>query len=51
MEFLMFDKYTLYIWASYLLTFITIAFLFINTKAKHTQIISKLRIKYSRDKK
>lgn len=50
MEFLTFDKYAFYIWASYFLTFAVIAFLFISTKTNHTQVLTKLRIKYTRDK-
>lgn len=46
----MFDKYTFYIWASYLLTFVMIAFLFINAKLNHTQVVARLRIKYTRGK-
>ncbi|CAC9435194.1 heme exporter protein CcmD [bacterium endosymbiont of Bathymodiolus sp. 5 South] len=51
MEFLLFDKYTTYIWASYLLTFATVAILFISTKATHKRTITQLRIKYKRNKK
>ena len=50
MEILMFDKYTAYIWASYLLTFATVAFLFINTRSTHKRAIMQLSIKYSREK-
>jgi hypothetical protein len=39
MEFLLFDKYTTYIWASYLLTFATVAILFVSTKATHKRTI------------
>ncbi len=51
MDFLLFDKYSAYIWASYFLTFITIAILFISTKTIHKRNITQLRIKYARDKK
>ncbi|CAC9642849.1 heme exporter protein CcmD [bacterium endosymbiont of Bathymodiolus sp. 5 South] len=51
MEFLLFDKYTTYIWASYLLAFATVAILFISTKATHKRTITQLRIKYKRNKK
>ncbi|VVH54798.1 hypothetical protein BSPLISOX_2595 [uncultured Gammaproteobacteria bacterium] len=51
MEFLLFDKYTTYIWVSYLLTFATVAILFVSTKATHKRTITQLRIKYARDKK
>ncbi|SMN11876.1 hypothetical protein SPBRAN_69 [uncultured Candidatus Thioglobus sp.] len=50
MEFLAFDKYAYYIWASYLLTFIIIAFFFISAKSNRKHIITQLRIKYLRDK-
>ncbi|CAB5502064.1 hypothetical protein [uncultured Gammaproteobacteria bacterium] len=50
-EFLLFDKYTAYIWASYLLTFATVAILFVGTKATHKRTITQLHIKYARDKK
>jgi heme exporter protein CcmD len=43
MEFLLFDKYTTYIWASYLLAFATVAILFISTKATHKRTITQLR--------
>ncbi|KAA0456470.1 MAG: heme exporter protein CcmD [Candidatus Thioglobus sp.] len=50
MDFLIFDKYAAYIWASYLITFAVIGLLFFNTKSARKQIITKLRIKYIRDK-
>ncbi|CAC9452381.1 hypothetical protein BHECKSOX2_118 [Bathymodiolus heckerae thiotrophic gill symbiont] len=50
MEFLLFDKYTSYIWASYLLTFATVAILFIGTKSAHKRAMTQLRIKYARGK-
>ncbi|MCH9645414.1 MAG: heme exporter protein CcmD [Proteobacteria bacterium] len=46
---LAFDKYASYIWFSYGLTFITIAFLFLRAKTAHRDTIKQLRIKYSRD--
>ncbi|VVM22523.1 hypothetical protein BSPWISOXPB_3443 [uncultured Gammaproteobacteria bacterium] len=45
MEFLLFDKYTTYIWVSYFLTFATVAILFVSTKATHKRTITQLRIK------
>ncbi len=51
MDFLLFDKYTIYIWASYLLTFATIAILFVGTKITHKRNTIQLRIKYERDNK
>ncbi|SMM97978.1 hypothetical protein SPONN_262 [uncultured Candidatus Thioglobus sp.] len=50
MDFLVFDKYAYYIWTSYLLTFIVIAFFFISAKSNRKRIITQLRIKYLRDK-
>lgn len=50
MDFLLFDKYSIYIWASYLLTFITIAILFISAKITHKRTMTQLRIKYARGK-
>jgi heme exporter protein CcmD len=49
-DFLLFDKYTTYIWASYLLTFFTVAILFVGTKVTHKRTIIQLRIKYARGK-
>lgn len=48
MDFLIFDKYALYIWVSYLLTFTMVAFLFISAKINHARIATQLRIKYIR---
>lgn len=50
MDFLMFDKYTFYIWVSYLLTFAMVAFLFIGAKINHIHVTRQLQIKYIRDK-
>lgn len=50
-EFLLFDKYTTYIWVSYLLTFSTVVILFVDTKVTHKRTIIQLRIKYAKDKK
>ncbi len=50
MDFLLFDKYSAYIWASYLLTFLTIVVLFVGAKTTHKRTITQLRIKYARDK-
>lgn len=50
MEFLIFDKYAVYIWASYGLTFATIAFLFFSTKANRKRVVTQLKIKYARGK-
>lgn len=51
MDFLFFDKYTYYILASYLLTFITITILFISAKMNHKNVITKLGAKYAREEK
>ncbi|SFV88268.1 hypothetical protein MNB_SUP05-SYMBIONT-7-383 [hydrothermal vent metagenome] len=51
MEFLLFDKYAAYIWASYLLTFAIVGFLFVSTKANHKRVVTQLRIKYARGEK
>jgi len=48
MDFLLFDKYTTYIWVSYLLTFAMVSFLFISAKVNRTRVITQLRIKYIR---
>ncbi|BAS67517.1 MAG: heme exporter protein CcmD [Gammaproteobacteria bacterium] len=50
MDFLMFDKYTTYIWVSYGLTFAMVAFLFISAKSNHTRVVNQLRVKYARGK-
>ena len=50
MELLSFDKYAYYIWFSYFLTFGVVAILFIRTRSIHKNVITQLRIKYSRDK-
>ena len=46
---LVFDKYAIYIWFSYGLTFVTIAFLFLRAKKSRLDTIRKLRVKYLRD--
>lgn len=46
---LVFDKYASYIWFSYGLTFITIAFLFLRAKNVHRDTVKQLRVKYLRD--
>jgi heme exporter protein D len=50
MELLSFDKYAYYIWFSYFLTFAIIAILFIRTRFIHKNVITQLRVKYSRGK-
>ncbi|MEO1890155.1 MAG: heme exporter protein CcmD [Candidatus Thioglobus sp.] len=50
MELLSFDKYAYYIWFSYFLTFAVVAILFIRTQSIHKNVITQLRIKYSRGK-
>ena len=50
MELLSFDKYAYYIWFSYFLTFGMVAILFIRTRSIHKNVITQLRIKYSRGK-
>ncbi|NYT26884.1 heme exporter protein CcmD [Candidatus Thiodubiliella endoseptemdiera] len=51
MGFLLFDKYMIYIWVSYLLTFAIVGFLFISTKVNHKRVVTQLRIKYARGEK
>ena len=50
MELLSFDKYAYYIWFSYFLTFGIIAILFIRTRSIRKNVITQLRVKYSRGK-
>jgi heme exporter protein D len=48
-SFLPFGKNAFFIWFSYLVVLIVIAVLFIRTSAIHKNIMSQLRVKYSRE--
>ncbi|HIE77710.1 MAG TPA: heme exporter protein CcmD [Candidatus Thioglobus sp.] len=48
-SFLPYGKNAFYIWFSYLSVFIVIAVLFIRTRSIRKNIVSQLRVKYSRD--
>jgi heme exporter protein D len=48
-SFLPFGKNAFYIWFSYLVVLIVIAILFIRTSSIHKNIMSQLRVKYSRE--